>query len=508
MDIETATAGRTKPNVKRAPPPPRIELPPRDVWQEAAAEIRAGERQALIRSFVGPRAEYYETAFAAIQTAAGFPLTFNWAAAVLGPFWMAARNVWTLFWPSVLLETIAVASIARGLYRLNVADIPRAGEASAGKVLVFGLAMLLVTKIVGGLLADIALERRFMKWRSNRKLSTGINTTTAIWGGAVAALTIGLSAYPFPDPQGAMFRFPASADLRGSAARALAESIQSAAGPGTVVSAWIRQMVRSLLALFELVLVASPWPVIAMVIITLAWRWASLRAAVWTAVGLAYLLLFGFWEAGTVTVALVCTAASICVAIGLPLGIVLAKSDPAYRLARPVLDFMQTMPSFMYLIPVIALTGTGKPPSILATVIFAIPPVISMTALGLRSVPESVVEAATAFGAGAWYRLTRVELPLARPSIVTGVNQTMLMCLSMVLTASLIGAKGLGDEVLRALEHAAQGDGMLAGFAILVCAAVLDRLVRGRQGRARAWRGKRGRAGSAGRVPEAPRPAP
>ena len=138
------------------------------------------------------------------------------------------------------------------------------------------------------------------------------------------------------------------------------------------------------------------------------------------------------------------------------------------------------MPSFVYLIPVIAFFGTGKPPGILATLVFGMPPVIRLTTLGLKQVPESVIEAATAFGASRWYVLSRVEIPLAMPSIMAGINQTILMCLSMVVIASLIGAKGLGEEVLKALEYAAQGEGLLAGMAILVCAMVLDRLVQGK----------------------------
>ena len=140
---------------------------------------------------------------------------------------------------------------------------------------------------------------------------------------------------------------------------------------------------------------------------------------------------------------------------------------------------MQTMPAFVYLIPIIAFFGTGKPPAVLATIIFAMPPVIRLTALGMRQVPEGTKEAATAFGCTRWQLLCYVEVPLAMPSILTGVNQTILMCLSMVVIASLIGAGGLGASILEALQYAAKGQGLLAGLAILFCAMVIDRIVRG-----------------------------
>ena len=156
-----------------------------------------------------------------------------------------------------------------------------------------------------------------------------------------------------------------------------------------------------------------------------------------------------------------------------------AKSKRAYNAALPVLDFMQTMPAFVYLIPIIAFFGTGKPPGVLATLIFGMPPVVRLTALGMRGVPENTKEAAIAFGATKWELMRNVEIPLALPSIMTGINQTILMCLSMVVIASLIGAKGLGQDVLVALQYAAKGQGMLAGLAILFVAMVIDRIIQG-----------------------------
>jgi ABC-type proline/glycine betaine transport system permease subunit len=186
-----------------------------------------------------------------------------------------------------------------------------------------------------------------------------------------------------------------------------------------------------------------------------------------------------FGEFRKADVALLGAASILCIVFGIPLGIWFARSKTAFAAAQPVLDFMQTMPAFVYLIPVIAFFGTGKPPGIIATLIFGMPPVIRLTTLGLNGVPEDIKEAARAFGATEWQVLRGVELPLAMPSILAGINQTILMCLSMVVIASLIGAQGLGSVVLQSLQYAAKGQGLLAGLAILLCAMVIDRIVQG-----------------------------
>ena len=229
----------------------------------------------------------------------------------------------------------------------------------------------------------------------------------------------------------------------------------------------------------ETVFVDAPWPVVMTVIVVVAWRLAGPRIAVFAGAALAYLALFGLWETSMVTVSLLGAAAFLCILMGIPLGIWFGKNQRTYNAALPVLDFMQTMPAFVYLIPIIAFFGTGKPPGVLATLVFGMPPVIRLTALGIRGVPESTKEAAVAFGCTRWTLLKDIEIPLAMPSIMTGVNQTILICLSMVVIASLIGAKGLGQDVLIALQYAAKGQGMLAGLAILFCAMVIDRIVQG-----------------------------
>jgi glycine betaine/proline transport system permease protein len=158
-----------------------------------------------------------------------------------------------------------------------------------------------------------------------------------------------------------------------------------------------------------------------------------------------------------------------------------AKSRRANAVLEPILDIMQTLPTFVYLIPAVAFFSIGKPPGVIATVIFALPPIVRLTALGIRHVPGHVREAADAFGATPMQMLLKVELPLAVPSIRLGINQTIMMCLSMVVVAAMIGAGGLGLDVIRSLQHLKTGQGFLAGIAIVVCAMVLDRVVRGRE---------------------------
>ena len=238
---------------------------------------------------------------------------------------------------------------------------------------------------------------------------------------------------------------------------------------------------RSLLDAIEVVLVGTPWPVVALVFVMLAYLSGGARVAIFTAAALAYLGLLDFWEKAMTTIALLGAAALISITLGIPLGIFCARRPAVFAVVRPVLDFMQSMPSFVYLIPVVAFIGSGKPAGVVATMIFGSPPVIRFTVLGLQQEPKTVREAALAFGATPRYLLWRVDLPLARKTIMAGVNQTILLSLAMVVVASLIGAKGLGEDVLEALQYAAAGQGILAGLAILFCALILDRIVAGKK---------------------------
>lgn len=194
--------------------------------------------------------------------------------------------------------------------------------------------------------------------------------------------------------------------------------------------------------------------------------------------------VFGLWAMAIETLSVIVTAVVLALIFGLPLGVLMAELKAVAFVLRPVLDGMQTMPSFVYLIPAMMLFGLGKVPAVLATLIYALPPVIRLTALGLNQVPESVEEAAIAYGATRWQLLKEVRLPLAMPSILAGVNQTTMMALAMVVISSMIGARGLGQEVLLSINRIDVGRGFEAGMSVVFLAIVIDRLT---QSMAKRW---------------------
>ncbi|MBX2870190.1 MAG: proline/glycine betaine ABC transporter permease [Acidiferrobacterales bacterium] len=239
----------------------------------------------------------------------------------------------------------------------------------------------------------------------------------------------------------------------------------------------ITKWLRTLLNAIEAVFVGTPWLVTAGLFLLIAFHFAGPRVAIFTAATLIYLGIFGFWQTAMSTVSIVIASTIICVVVGLPLGVWVGKSRRGSAIVTPILDVMQTIPSFVYLLPAVAFFSIGKPPGILATVIFSMPPMVRLTALGIKQVPESTKEAALAFGASPRQLLTRVELPLATPSIMAGVNQVVMMSLSMAVIAAIIGAGGLGFIVVDALGQSQVGRGMLAGIAIALIAMVIDRIV-------------------------------
>ncbi len=220
------------------------------------------------------------------------------------------------------------------------------------------------------------------------------------------------------------------------------------------------------------------WAVIAFTGL-LAWRIVGRNIALASVVSLMLLSILGLMELAMTTLAIVLTSTLIAIGFGLPLGILGAKSDRFDVAIRPILDAMQTMPSFVYLIPALMLFGLGKTPAVMATVIYAIPPIIRLTNLGIRQVDPEVVEAARAFGSTAVQVLTKVELPMARPTIMAGVNQTIMMALAMVVIASMIGARGLGIEVLNGIARLDVGRGFLGGLGIVTMAIIIDRISQG-----------------------------
>ncbi|MGX9933931.1 ABC transporter permease [Advenella kashmirensis] len=232
-----------------------------------------------------------------------------------------------------------------------------------------------------------------------------------------------------------------------------------------------------MLVWLEKVLRGAPWWSVIIIAVLIAFA-ASRRLVFSLMMGvlLAMLGVLGLWDAGMQTLSLMIMATAISIIIGIPLGVITAKSNPVRSVMLPILDVMQTLPSFVYLIPVVMLFGLGKIPAIIATVIYAVPPLIRLTDLGIRLVDREVLEASRAFGASSSQQLFGVQLPLALPNIMAGINQTTMMALSMVVIASMIGARGLGYEVLLGINRLEVGRGLLAGLGIVILAVLFDRI--------------------------------
>ena len=439
-------------------------------------ETRHFEEQARFASSVGnfvrTRQAYYGREFEKIQAATRFPWSWNSAAALAGPFWGASRGLWGYFWTFLILEVLALVQIGRGwwgdlgadklarLERLNIkydefmakyeaanlvgdpdaiSYLNRAGnlkkiagnvaeEAAlaaqgATTILLVGLVLLVGLRLIQGFYANLRYEKQYLRWRANpSRTAAGVSWLRAGLGGLLWLAIVPLTLYRFtvgkidPELEPYIAGFPIE---KGSYYAPVSEWLDSGFDwlsiEGAGVFDGIVAAISTIVGGLETVLVDTPWPVVMTVIVVVAWRLAGPRVAVFTGAALAYLALFGLWETSMVTVALLGAAAFLCVLLGIPLGIWFGKNQRAYNAAQPVLDFMQTMPAFVYLIPIIAFFGTGKPPGVLATLVFGMPPVIRLTALGIRGVPESTKEAAIAFGCTRWTLLKDVEIPLALP---------------------------------------------------------------------------------------------
>jgi len=228
---------------------------------------------------------------------------------------------------------------------------------------------------------------------------------------------------------------------------------------------------------FEKLFINTPWPIIIAGILLLAWFGSrSIPILIGTFISFLLIGYFGMWEDTMSTLAIILVATILCISIGIPTGIAMARSNRVQTIVVPVLDVMQTIPSFVYLIPVVMLLGIGKVPGLIAVCIYAIPPVVRLTNLGIRLVDKAVLEAADSFGANYWQKLFGVQMPLALPTIFAGINQTIMMALAMVVIASMIGVKGLGLPVLRAVSNQYLALGLMNGLAIVVLAIIFDRV--------------------------------
>jgi glycine betaine/proline transport system permease protein/glycine betaine/proline transport system substrate-binding protein len=223
-----------------------------------------------------------------------------------------------------------------------------------------------------------------------------------------------------------------------------------------------------------------PWWLLIIIVFVLTWRMSKkIGKSILYSVLLFSIGAMGLWSMMNTTLTLIIASVIISIVIGFPIGILVSASDKLNSFVRPILDTMQTMPSFVYLIPAAMLLGLGNVPAVLATTIYAIPPLIRLTSHGIRQVDREVVEAATAFGSTKWQSLIKVKIPQAMPTIMTGVNQTIMMAISMVVTGSMIGVTGLGQEVLISINRLQAGRGFSAGIAIVIIAIIIDRLTQG-----------------------------
>ncbi|MFD2230021.1 ABC transporter permease [Alkalimarinus sediminis] len=233
----------------------------------------------------------------------------------------------------------------------------------------------------------------------------------------------------------------------------------------------------SFLVWFEKLLIATPWWLVIIIVTAIVYMacrsWKLCLGVVISFLAIGY---FGMWENTMRTMSIITVCTLMAIALGIPIGILMARSDRAQSLITPMLDVMQTMPAFVYLIPVVMLLGIGKIPGVIAVIIYAIPPVIRLTNLGIRLVDKEVLEAATAYGANTTQRLFGVQLPLAMPTIMAGINQTIMMALSMVVIASMIGVKGLGQPVLKSITNQYFTLGLFNGLAIVALAIIFDRV--------------------------------
>lgn len=485
-----------------------------------------------IHEFVKTRPDYYVREFQKINNSTRFVFSLNLAALLFGSIWFGIRNIWNWALAFLLIETFAIVQVVRGLFGNISAEayqkidqiqstidfrqkqLEAAIESNSDKVDVFertiksledsiagylqeaqriealglwiavgGIVLFLAIRIFQGVSANTILEKRFSEWVSDRSISPGMMMLNFVSSTVFAITIIVLSTihYSFPNLVALFADFPTHPDIRLLSIDGVENGFDYAVVKGDAIFTAITIGIRSVLDSLEMLFVKTPWIVVIGAIAVMTGLSAGPRAAIYSVAFLAYMGLLGFWIKAMTTLALLGTAAILSITIGIPLGIYCSTRPRFYAFIRPIMDFMQTMPAFVFMIPVIAFFGTGKVAAVIITMIFGGTPVVRLTVLGLKGVPETIREAAIAYGASKWFLLTKVDLPLAMPTILAGVNQTVMLSLAMVVVASLIGAKGLGQDVLEALQYANVGQGILAGIAILFCALILDRVIQGKK---------------------------
>ena len=487
---------------------------------------------AKIIDFVKTNPDYYSKEFLKIGDSAKYVFSFNFFALILGSMWFGARNIWNWSLAFLIIETFAIVQIIRGFFGNISADayekidriqstidfrqqqLKAAIENNTDKVEVFertikslkdsidgyvleaqqieesgiwiailGIVLFVLIRFIQSIFANTILEKRYSDWLSDRSVNNGMKFVNYFLSVTFTIVIMVFSSihYSFPNLINIMTEFPTNPAIRLHTISIVERAFDFAVLKGERIFDTITFGIRSVLDALELLFVNTPWIVIISSIVLLTGLSAGIRAAIYSTAFLAYMGFLGFWVKAMTTLALLGTAALLSIAIGVPLGIYCANRQKFYAIIKPIMDFMQTMPAFVFMIPVIAFFGTGKVAAVIITMIFGGTPVVRLTVLGLRGVPKTIREAAISYGASKWYLLTKVDLPLAKPTILAGVNQTVMLSLAMVVVASLIGAKGLGQDVLEALQYANVGQGILAGIAILFCALILDGIVQGKK---------------------------
>jgi glycine betaine/proline transport system permease protein len=485
-----------------------------------------------ITKFVKTNSSYYIREFNKIGNNSKRVFSFNFFAAIFGSVWFGSRNIWNYALTFLILETFSIVQVMRGFFGNVTTEIytkisgientlvfrkkqlsaayekapekvevfkraieslekavtdykieAKAIEESAIYIAIFGLVGLFIIKIIQGLAANHILEKKFSNYLSDNSISAEIKSINIFFSILLTIIIIVLTSlhYAFPNTWIFLNNFPTHPDIRLTSIKWIETSFNFATVKGDAFFDGISHTIRSVLDFLELLFLGTPWIVIFLVIVILTTLSAGPRAGIITGSFLAYMGFLGFWKLAMITIALLNTAAALSIIIGIPLGIYCSRRPKFYSFIRPIMDFMQTMPAFVFMIPVIAFFGVGKVAAVLITMIFGGTPVVRFTVLALKGVPENVREAAISYGASKWYLLRKVDLPLAAPTIMAGVNQTVLLSLTMVVVASLVGAKGLGLEVLEALQYTNVGQGILAGIAILFCALILDKIVQGKK---------------------------
>ena len=449
-------------------------------------EIKNLSRSELIKNFVISSPEYYIDEFKKIGSKPSYSVSFNLFAALFGPMWFGLRNIWNYALAFLIIETFAVVQIIRGLFgnitkdalekidkiqstidfrykqleaakennpdkvevyeraiksledamKEYVVDVQQI-EASAIWITISGIALLIFVKFIQGILANTVLEKRYSEWLSNKSISPGMKIKNYFLsiGFTIIIMFFSVIHYSFPGFFSIMNDFPTHPEIRLTSIKWVETIFDYAVIKGDAVFTAITIGIRSVLDFLELLFVKTPWIVIITTIVVLTALSAGIRTAIYSAGFLAYMGFLGFWVKAMTTLALLGTAAILSIVIGIPLGIYCARRQRFYSMIRPIMDFMQTMPAFVFMIPVIAFFGTGKVAAVIITMIFGGTPVVRLTVLGLRGVPETIREAAIAYGASKWYLLRKVDLPLATPSILAGVNQTVMLSLAMVVVA-------------------------------------------------------------------------